>query len=97
MLDKQLMSNIVQGLPTEQEMATGNDGDNLSANIVDPATGEAQGASLRKGEYVIDVPSLFGLGDGDYEKGLSMIKEMHAHLREKGLGMMDNQGLEGTQ
>jgi len=76
------------GLPTKEQMLAGENTDNLSAEIRDPESGEKAPASLTEGEYVFDIPSIIGLGQGDYNTGLQKIKQVHQMLREKGLSFL---------
>lgn len=79
------------GLPSPEQMVSGQNTDNLDATIVDPSTGEEGPATLTEGEYVFDVPSIIGIGDGDYETGLQKLQQIHQALQQKGLGLMDAQ------
>lgn len=78
----------ILGLPTKEQMVSGENTDNLSAAIVDPETGEKAPASLTEGEYVFDVPSIIGLGNGDYQTGLQKLQQIHKALQQKGTQLM---------
>jgi hypothetical protein len=90
------VAKVMTGLPTREEMLAGTDGDNLSAAIQDPTTGQEEPAALREGEYVLDIPSIIGLGEGDYEQGLAKIQQIHQALRQKGMSLMESLGLGGV-
>jgi hypothetical protein len=91
------VAKIMSGLPTKEQMLTGNDRDNLTGAITNPETGEEQPATLREGEYVLDIPSIIGLGEGDYKTGLEKIQKIHQSLRDKGLSLMESLGLGGVE
>ena len=95
-VNTETVAKVMSGLPTGEEMLTGIDGDNLNAVIQDPNTNTEEPATLREGEYVLDIPSIIGLGDGDYEQGLAKIQEIHQALRQKGMSLMDSLGLGGV-
>jgi len=80
-----------QNLPTKEEMLSGKNTDNVLGSIQDPQTGEKAPASLTEGEYVIDVPAIIGLGEGDYNKGLDKLKRVHQMLQERGMQFMQQQ------
>ena len=80
-----------QGLPTKEQMVAGENTDNLLGTIKDPSTGEKAPASLTEGEYVFDIPSIIGLGQGDYNKGLKKLKQVHSMLQERGNQFMKQQ------
>lgn len=96
-INSEKVAKVMTGLPTKEQMVMGQDGDNLNAAIVNPETGDSSPAELREGEYVFDIPSIVGLGDGDYETGLAKLQEIHQTLRSKGLGIMEEQGLGGVK
>ena len=95
-INRETVARTMTGLPTKEAILSGTDTDNLTASIVDPDTNEEAPAQLQQGEYVIDVPSLIGLGDGDYAIGLERIQEIHQLLREKGLSLVGEQGIGGV-
>ncbi len=95
-INRETVARTAAGLPTAEAILAGTDTDNLTASIVDPDTNQEAPAALQQGEYVIDVPSLIGLGDGDYEMGLERIQEIHQLLREKGLALIEQQGISGV-
>lgn len=92
-VNRDKVAKVMSGLPTREQMISGTDGDNLSAAITNPETGQSEPAALREGEYVFDIPSIIGLGEGDYEAGLQKLQTIHGALREKGLSLVGEQGL----
>ncbi len=86
------------GLGTDLSM--GNPGLNLpGANTpAPPSTGNSQGlqmadttpqpAKLSAGEYVISNPAIIGLGNGNYDKGLAHLDNIHQKLKEHGMKIM---------
>lgn len=79
------------GLPTKEEMLAGENTDNLMASIENPNTGKEAPASLTQGEYVFDIPSIIGLGQGDYNAGLKKLQQVHQMLQQRGKQFMAQQ------
>lgn len=83
------------GLPTRQDLLLQKgQADTVPATIHDPVTGEPKGnAMISEGEFVFSVPAIIALGQGDYDKGLSILTELHNKLRDMAPQFIEGQGL----
>lgn len=83
------------GLPTRQDLLLQKgQADTVPAVIQsqDPKVPDSP-AKLSEGEYVISVPAIIALGEGDYDKGLALLDKVHQELRQKGAEIIQQQGL----
>lgn len=60
-------------------------GDDVPAQITDEQGNPLSPASIKEGEFVFSVEAIVGAGNGDYNKGLELITQLHDQLRQKGM------------
>ncbi len=60
-------------------------GDDVPAQITDDKGNPLSPASIKEGEFVFSVDAIVGAGNGDYDKGLELITQLHDQLRQRGM------------
>lgn len=80
------------GLPTkEQVMLSPQNTDKIPAQIHAPDGTPSAPAALTEGEFVFSNPAIIALGQGDHEKGIQILTELHDKLQAMGEQMMQQQ------
>lgn len=84
----------IKGLPTKSSilgldgyqkgglLAAG--GDDVPAQITGKDGNPIEPAMLKEGEYVFSIEAILGAGQGDYDKGLELIDQIHKQLQAEG-------------
>lgn len=81
------------GLPSVDAMLDPKHFDNVPAVVRSSDGAGDSPAALTEGEFVISIPALVALGDGDYNKGAQMIENIHNMLREKSKSYLDDKSI----
>ena len=82
------------GLPSKEQMLLSPENtDKVPAHVSSPEGQPMGPAALTEGEFVFSIPAIIGLGDGNYEQGLSILTEMHDQLKAEGEALAGEQGL----
>ena len=84
------------GLPSAEQMLSPENFDTVPAVVRSQDGSKESPAALTEGEYVLSVPAIIALGDGDYNKGAEMIEQIHSMLREKSKNFINKTGLEAA-
>lgn len=91
-INKKRAITQASGLPSKEQILTSPlNNDTLTASI-ESTDGTSQPARLTEGEFVISIPAIIGMGEGDYDLGLERFTQLHDELRQIGQAIMDEQG-----
>ena len=89
-----------QGLPSKEQILTAPENTDTVPAQINNANGEPQApAALTEGEFVISIPAIIAIGEGNYDNGLATLEQMHEELRLQGeelLGTPEQGGLAGA-
>lgn len=85
------MSGLSELDPRSAMMAQG--GDDIQASISSPEGEPLAPASLKEGEIVFSIPAIIGAGEGDYDKGMEIILELHDRLKVLGEQMLQENSI----
>ena len=83
------------GVAAGQALAPG--GDNIPAQITDHQGAPKGPAAIKQGEVVFSVESIIGAGNGDYNKGLKHILNLHDTLQAHGDALLQEKSLAGAK
>lgn len=84
------------GLPSVDQMLSPENFDTVPAVVRSSDGSKESPAALTEGEFVLSVPALIALGDGDYNKGAQLAEQIHSMLREKSKSYINKAGLEAA-
>ncbi len=85
-----------QGIPSKEDILTSPENKDTLTMAVQDLQGEVKGnVKVTEGEFVFAVPAIIALGEGDYDKGLETLTQIHDQLREMGKNMMGMEPTEG--
>ena len=78
------------GLPSkEQILSAPENTDTVPAQIYGQDGALQSPAALTEGEFVFSIPSIVALGEGEYDKGLELLTQMHEELMAAGDQMLE--------
>ena len=92
-IDTKQVAQGLAGLPSQESMLQPKNFDKVPAVVRNQDGSKEQPAALTEGEYIFSVPAIIALGEGDHQKGLQVLEEVHNMLREKSKGFMDDKGI----
>jgi hypothetical protein len=92
----QTNSQGLADLPPVDQMLSPKNFDTVPAVVRAQDGTKESPAALTEGEFVFSVPAIIALGEGDYERGLNRLEELHSALREKSKKYIDKAGLEAA-
>jgi hypothetical protein len=95
-VNTQAVAKGLAGLPSVEEMLQPDNFDTVPAVVRSKDGKTEQQAALTEGEFVFSVPAIIALGGGDYEKGITMLEQIHNQLREESKKYIGPQGLEAA-
>lgn len=90
------VSKGLAGLPSVDKMLSPKNFDKVPAVVRAQDGTKETPAALTEGEFVFSVPAIIALGEGDYDKGLQMLEQIHNLLREKSKQFINRAGLEAA-
>lgn len=77
-------STTMLGIPSKQDvLLQRGQADTVPATVTNSQGLPSGQAQISEGEFVFSVPAIMALGEGDYEKGLSMLTQIHDMLKAK--------------
>lgn len=80
------------GLPTKEQLLLSPGNTDTVPGMAHDAQGlPSQPIAVTEGEFVISIPAIIGLGEGDYEKGLQTLTQIHDELKAHGEALMGGQ------
>lgn len=89
-------SKGLDGLPPVDALLSPENFDTVPAVVRSSDGAKDQPAALTEGEFVISVPAIIALGEGDYELGAQRIEDFHNALREESKKYLTKKGLEAA-
>lgn len=95
-IDTNAIAKGLAGLPTPEEMLSPENFDTVPAVVRAKDGTKESPAALTEGEYVLSIPALIALGEGDYNKGAELAENIHSMLREKSKNYINKTGLEAA-
>lgn len=84
------------GIPSKRDvLLQRGQADTVPAVITNQQGLPQQPAKLSEGEFVFSVPAIMAIGEGDYEKGLAALTQIHDMLRAKAVEMFGEESVNG--
>jgi hypothetical protein len=90
------VSKGLAGLPSVDQMLSPENFDRVPAVVRSQDGSKETPAALTEGEFVFSVPAIIALGEGDYDKGLQLLEQIHDVLRDKAKQYINRAGLEAA-